>query len=65
MGKVKQVSSSQRTSATIQKHAVTGDKRKVYAIIYPMMPRGYTAVQRAQLRQFERELYSGRKVTVE
>ena len=41
-------------------------KEKIeYCEIFPMMPRGYTAVQRAQLRKFERELYSGWKVTVE
>lgn len=27
-----------------------------YVEIYPMMPRGFTATQRAELRQFEREL---------
>lgn len=65
MGKAKHVSSSHRTSTTIQKHIEPGDKIKTYAVIYPMMPRGFTAVQRAQLRKFERELYAGRKVTVE
>jgi hypothetical protein len=27
--------------------------------IYPMMPRGYTAVRRAELREFERKLLTG------
>ena len=27
--------------------------------IYPMMPRGYTAVERSELRRFEKELLKG------
>ena len=61
----KLVSSSHRTSATIQKPATKSDKKKTYAAIYPMMPRGYTAIQRAQLRKFERDLYAGKIVRVE
>lgn len=65
MGKSKQVSSSHRTSTATQKHTIKSEKKSTYAAIYPMMPRGYTAVQRAQLRKFERELYAGKTVTVE
>ena len=65
MGKEKQISSSRRTSTVAQKHTVKSEKKSTYAAIYPMMPRGYTAVQRAQLRKFERELYAGKTVTVE
>lgn len=65
MGKSKQVSSSHKTSTAAQKHTIKSEKKSTYAAIYPMMPRGYTAVQRAQLRKFERELYAGKTVTVE
>lgn len=64
MGRSKQVNSSHRTSTTAQKH-INSVKKSMYAAVYPMMPRGYTAVQRAQLRKFERELYAGKTVTVE
>lgn len=65
MGKAKQVSSSHRPSITIQKYTLKSEKKKKYAAIYPMMPRGYTAVQRAKLRKFERELFAGKTVIVE
>ena len=65
MVKGKRTSSSRRTSAVAQKHTVKSEKKSTYAAINPMMPRGYTAVQRAQLRKFERELYAGKTVTVE
>ena len=65
MGKANRVSSSHANATAAQKHTVKSKKKSIYAAINPMMPRGYTAVQRAQLRKFERELYAGRTVTVE
>ena len=35
-----------------------------YVEIYPMMPRRYTYVQRAELRKFERELLEGLKMNI-
>ena len=35
-------------------------KQKETVKIYPMMPRGYNALERAELRKFERELMNGK-----
>lgn len=37
---------------------------KKTTVVYPMMPRGYTAAQREQLRIFEKELLKGKKVVI-
>lgn len=37
---------------------------KETTVVYPMMPRGYTAAQREQLRIFEKELLKGKKVAI-
>lgn len=59
---------------TIRRDSKTEDKshdikerksiRKEPVLIYPMMPRRYTAFQREQLRKFERELLAGEKSRV-
>ena len=38
--------------------------KKDRAIVYPMMSRKYTAVQRARLRRFERELLKDKRVVL-
>jgi CRISPR/Cas system CSM-associated protein Csm2 small subunit len=67
MPNLKTASSVRRTATVEKQHMEKGKKstKTVHAHIYPMMPRGYTAVQRAALRKFERELYAGMKVNVE
>lgn len=65
MGILKKARTSPGASTTNQKNADNSNKKNKSAVIYPMMPRGYTAVQRAALRKFERDLYAGRTVTVE
>ena len=40
------------------------DNKKKVPIIYPMMPRKYTAVQRKNLRDFEKKLLKGKKVDI-
>lgn len=45
--------------------ALNASTVKGVAVVYPMMPREYTAIQRAQLRMFEKELLKGRKVSVD
>ncbi len=67
MARMKSYNYSRKTTIIEKHHNVKENKRNktVYVEIYPMMPRKYTAVQRAQLRKFERELYAGKKVVVE
>lgn len=48
MVKNKQVSSTHRTSTAKKGHTAEVHNKNVYAEIYPMMPRGFTAIQRAQ-----------------
>ena len=58
---IKEVSSYSRTSSLRRK--VKTHKSNVE--IYPMMPRKYTAAQRAALRKYEKELMAGRKVVID
>ena len=50
------------TKSSIAKKRIAAVSRTV---IYPMMPRKYTAAQRAELRRFERDILAGKKITVE
>lgn len=62
-----------KTSSTTKSRAINlkrtkrdkVDVKETFVKIYPMMPRGYTAIQRALLRKFEKELFAGRKIKVE
>ena len=58
---IKAVSSHTRTSTLKRKTK----SQKSSVEIYPMMPRKYTAAQRAALRKFEKELMTGRKVVID
>lgn len=48
-------SMNKRTSMSVKKQR---------AIVYPMMSRKYTAVQRARLRRFEKELLKDKRVVL-
>lgn len=57
--------SSQGIINRLNKSGKHRKKTKVhYVEIYPMMPRRYTYLQRAELRKFERELLQGQKINI-
>lgn len=61
MGMQKTISSHSKIS-TARKHK---KHHKSNVTIYPMMPRKYTAFQRAALRKYEKQLMAGRKVIID
>ena len=64
MPKSKTVSSSKKVASVRHQYARDGSRIIQHAEIYPMMPRGYTAAERAELRKFERELLKGRTIKI-
>ena len=57
------MSKTKRIDSSYQKRIKESEKGKAVTI-YPMMPRDYTAAQRARLRRFEQELLKGKKVNL-
>ena len=54
---------AKRKTASCKEQRKTPAAKEI-TVVYPMMPRGYTAAQREQLRVFEKELLKGKKVVI-
>lgn len=54
--------SMKASSVSKKRNPIKNTKQSI--IVYPMMPRGYTAAQRKKLRRFEKELLNGKKVNI-
>ena len=54
-----------RVKISVKKNSTKRNTRVVAdrVIIYPMMPRKYTAAERAELRKFEQEIMAGKKIS--
>ena len=54
---------SMKASSSSKKKNTVNNSKQIISV-YPMMPRGYTAVQREKLRKFEKELLKGKRIKI-